>query len=603
MKCIKNKVNEELRLGNIGSNRTCPYHPSHFKGQNCSFCYCPFFPCNDRDLGQTIISKTGKEIWDCSPCLFIHKNDVVEYTFERVRELGIECAEDPRFKEIFSEAKERFYVPNRSIMILGATSDAGKSLTVAALCRILWRRGYTVTPFKSQNMSLNSRVTIGGHEISMIQDIQCRACGIVSPSSHVNPILLKPKGDCTSQVIAEGVPFGDYNVEDYYERFIPEHGMDIVRRNIEYLKSRYDFMIMEGAGSPAEINIYDRDIANMKAAEMADADCILVVNVEYGGSFAYAAGTLDLLPENDRSRVKGIILNNLRGEPSSIKDGADELERITGVPVIGIIPHLEITLPKEDSECFRDSCIQGSGSKTIAVIKLPHISNFTDMDPFALEDVTLIYTESPKEVRSADAIVIPGTKNTLSDLDWMKKNGLFDVIKEECGKKPIVGVCGGYQMMAKSLYDPNGIEDDRFPETNGLGLFEMDIRWDDYKKCVRRVSGKLTTGDCGQIDGYEIHMGHSENCKERPLIDVDMMFNKYQEGSVNEEKMLFGTYIHGIFDRPSFRKQFLSLMKCECRNDDFNDYEEFEESNLDILADGFERYLDMNRFWKIMKGE
>ena len=258
MKCIKSRVELAIARGNIHSNMECPYHPCHFKGQNCSFCYCPFYPCNDTDFGRFIESKrgNGNEIWDCSPCLFNHRNDVVEYSFKRFSELGIEKGDDPRIADVFKECKERFFHKGKALMILGATSDAGKSIAVAAICRILARKGYLVTPFKSQNMSLNSRVTRQGHEISMIQDLQCKAAYLKNPTSNVNPILLKPKGDSVSQVIVEGKPFGDYDVEGYYNDFVPGPGKEIVRRNIEFLKNRYDYIIMEGAGSPAEINIY-----------------------------------------------------------------------------------------------------------------------------------------------------------------------------------------------------------------------------------------------------------------------------------------------------------------------------------------------------------
>ena len=607
MKSIKSRVELAISRGNIHSNLECEYHPCHFKGQNCSFCYCPFYPCNDTDMGRSIVSKrgNGNEIWDCSPCLFNHRNDVVEYSFKRFAELGIEKGDDPRIADIFKECKERFFRLGKALMILGATSDAGKSITVAAICRILARKGYLVTPFKSQNMSLNSRVTRQGHEISMIQDLQCKAAYLKNPTSNVNPILLKPKGDSISQVIVEGKPFGDYDVEGYYEDFVPGPGKEIVRRNVDFLKKRYDYIIMEGAGSPAEINLYDKDIANMRAAEIADADCILVINMEWGGSFAYAAGTVELMPEEDRKRIKGIILNNLRGRKVGMQSGVKELERLTGVPVIGIVPHLDVELPKEDSEYFRDIDVQGSGTWNVAVIKLPRISNFTDIDPLALEDVTIRYVTTPEGLEGADAIIIPGTKNTLADLDWLKKTGLAEAIRKRSGVIPILGICGGYQMMGRKLLDPNGIEDKEFPEADGLGLFDMTAKWDEYDKIVRQDQGRMNVGNHGEIDGYEIHMGVTVENNEKPLFTLESLTGDYGEGSVRESIKLYGTYLHGVFERPAFRKYFISVMNTGVRTESSKpskDYMESEDYNLDKLADGFEKNLDMDKFNKILEG-
>ena len=601
MDSIRSKVDNELKRGNIGSNLSCPYHPSHYRGQNCSFCYCPFFPCNDTDLGRLVPSKrNGREILDCSQCLFCHDNKVVEYSFKRFGELGITSSDDPRLKDVFREAKEKFYRKGRAIMILGATSDAGKSVTAAAICRIINRMGYSVSPFKSQNMSLNSKVTRQGHEISMIQDLQCKAAGIFNPTSHVNPILLKPKGDMVSQVIVEGVPFGDYDVDGYYNDFIPNHAFEIVKRNIDVLRYRYDYVVMEGAGSPMEINIYDKDIANMRAAELADADCILVINMEWGGSFAYAVGTVELMPEPDRKRIKGIILNNIRGNTASIKPGAKELEKFLGIPVLSIIPHMDVDLPKEDSECFRDTDSKGDGRYKVAVIRLPRISNFTDIDPLSLEDVTIRFVDSPEGLRGSDAIIIPGTKNTMADLDWLKRTGLAQAIKDNVGKVPILGICGGYQMMAVNLRDPNAIEDKDFPEMEGLGLFDMDVSWDKYEKRVVKNEGTMLVGDGGKITGYEIHMGFTQRNDEQPLFHIDRIQGAYDEGSVRLESKLFGTYQHGIFEKPAFRRLFISLMN---QSDDVQertkDYKDELDRNLDILADGFEKAMDMELFRRL----
>lgn len=601
MRCITNKVKEELSRGNVGSDISCPYHPSHYKGQNCSFCYCPFYPCNDIDFGVLKFTKKGdREVWDCSFCHFIHRNDVVEYIFKRVKELGIIDPDDKQFSDIFKEAKERFFKKGRAIMVLGATSDAGKSIIVTAICRMLNNMGYSVTPFKSQNMSLNSRATRAGEEISMIQDLQCKAAGIKSPSYHVNPILLKPKGDCTSQVIAEGVPYGDYDVKGYYSDFVPNKGADIVKRNVDFLRNRYDFVVMEGAGSPAEINIYEMDIANMRAAEMADADCLLVINMEWGGSFAYALGTIELLKEKDRKRVKGIIFNNLYGKIGGLREGTSKIEKMLGIPVLGIIPHLDIKLPKEDSECFRDVDSVGNGKKVISVIKLPRIANFTDVDPLLLEDVTIKYVKRSEDLQGSDAIIIPGTKNTLSDLNWMKVIGLDKAIISYKGKIPIMGICGGYQIMGKKLLDPNGIEDADFPNSDGLGLLDIISTWSEYKKRTIQQHGKfILTGE--NITGYELHMGNSI-VNERPLFHIESFATgDFDEGAIRQDEMIFGTYLHGIFEKPAFRKYFMSLMSNEdgVKLTKCIDYGENIDLNIDKLAKGFEKAINMNLFKKL----
>jgi adenosylcobyric acid synthase len=342
----------------------------------------------------------------------------------------------------------------------------------------------------------------------------------------------------------------------------------------------------------------------MRAAEIADADCILVVNVEWGGSFAYAAGTIELMPEEDRKRIKGIILNNMRGKTGGMKPGIEMLEKITGVPVVGIIPHLDIELPKEDSEYFRDIDVQGSGTWNIAVIKLPRIANFTDIDPLALEDVTIRYVTTPEGLEGADAIIIPGTKNTMADLDWLKKTGLADAIKKRSGIIPILGICGGYQMMGRKLFDPNAIEDKDFPEADGLGLFDMTAKWDVYDKIVRQDHGVMNVSDRGEVDGYEIHMGQTVTNNEKPLFTLNFLKGDENEGSVREPLKLYGTYLHGVFERPAFRRYFISMMNKGTRAETSKpskDYMDSENLNLDKLADGFEKGMDMDAFFKILE--
>ena len=605
MDCIKKKVNEELKAGWIGPNLKCDYHPSHFSGQDCTFCYCPFYPCEDTDLGDFIVGRHGQKIWNCSDCLFIHRTPVVKFVLSEIERLGITEAGDLRFADILVSAKERFFRTGRALMIVGATSDAGKSVTVAALCRILHRRGLLVAPFKSQNMSLNSKVTRSGSEIAMIQTLQATAAGLKNPDAHMNPILLKPKGDTVSQVMVLGQPYGDYNVTDYYGEFVPGPGREIVRENIEFLKKRYDVVLMEGAGSPAEINIYDRDIANMGAAVIADADVILVVNVEWGGSFAYALGTIELIPEEDRKRIRGVIFNNLRGKPDGFKTAIPEFERISGVPVIGVVPHADVTLPSEDSEALRGVRGKGEGRCVVGVVRFPRIANFTDLDPLFLEDVSVRFVEKAADLDGVDAVVLPGTKNTINDLKWMDERGISDRIRSLRGRVPIVGICGGYQMMGAVLDDSQGIEGG-VPGTvmEGLGLFGNRTEFGEYSKRIVNNTAEMLVGDGGEVTGYELHMGTTE-VTERPLFEITNKFTKDRqlEGSVREDEMLFGTYFHGVFDRMPFRRYFLSFVSHDGERvdtSDTKDYDDIVEENIDRLADVFEENIDMDALMRIL---
>ncbi|MDR1404753.1 MAG: cobyric acid synthase [Candidatus Methanoplasma sp.] len=601
---ITKKVKEEIERGWIGSDTNCPYHPCHFGGQDCTFCFCPFYPCCDENFGRNIISRRGADIWECTFCLFIHRPEVGKFVMSEFGRLGIIDPKDPRIGSVFGAAKKKFFRRGRAIMVLGATSDAGKSITVAAICRILHNRGYLVAPFKSQNMSLNSKVTRMGHEIAMIQTIQSKAAGLKNPDQHMNPILLKPKGDTISQVMVEGESYGDFNVEDYYGKFVPGPGIETVRKNIDFLKNRYDFIVMEGAGSPAEINIYDRDIANIGAAKIADAPCILVVNVEWGGAFAYAVGTVRLMPEEDRGRIKGVILNNIRGDISKISPGAKELEKILRIPVMGLIPHINVELPMEDSEAMRGMKSRGNGSMVVSVIKLPRIANFTDLDPLYMEDTAIRFVTEPEELEGSGAIIIPGTKNTTDDLIWMKEKGLDKAVAGKKGKIPILGICGGYQMMSRVLEDPNGIEGSVSGSFEGLGLFDNITRWDEYRKKVIQAEGMLLrTGE--PVTGYEIHMGTSE-VNEEPLFCIKGISGDEKEGSFREKEMLFGTYLHGILEKPAFRRFFLSYVrggKAVLSASEPIDYDDLIEENIRKLSSAFEENMDTERLMKILEGE
>lgn len=606
MDCIRKKVNEEIKAGWIGSNTRCDYHACHFSGQDCTFCYCPFYPCADEDLGSWLDTKRGP-VWNCSDCLLIHRSEVCRYTMSEICAKGITDASDPRMRDIFGDVASRFKKRGHALMVVGATSDAGKSVTVAALCRILHRRGLLVAPFKSQNMSLNSKVTRNGAEIAMIQTLQSQAAGLKNPDCHMNPILLKPKGDTVSQVMVCGKPFADYDVRSYYEEFVPGPGVEIVRENVDFLLKRYDCVVMEGAGSPAEINIYDRDIANMGAARVADADVILVVNVEWGGSFAYALGTVKLIPEEDRKRIKGVIFNNLRGNTEGFGSVMPEFEKISGIPVLGIIPHADVALPSEDSEGLRGVRSKGDGKCLIGVVKYPRIANFTDVDPLFLEDVSVVFVEQASDLDGVDAVVLPGTKNTINDMKWMDERGISARLRELRGKIPIAGICGGYQMMGLRLEDPEGLEGG-VPGTvlDGLGFFDNVSRWGAYEKRIVNSTGEMLVGNGGTVTGYELHMGMSD-VRERPLFRIENRSDRApsEEGSVREDEMLFGTYLHGIFDKKPFRRYFLSFVRHDGHRIDTSgteDYDRIMEESIEKLADVFEENLDMDAVMRIAEG-
>ena len=586
------KVREELARTPIGPDKGCDYHPCHFEGQDCSFCYCPFYPCLDGTLGEHVISKrTGKEVWSCKECMWIHRDDVIALLSKRISELGITEPDDCRLKVLKSEVEAIIPTHGKAIMVLGATSGAGKSLMVAALCRILSNMGMRVAPFKSQNMSLNSFVTSRGEEVARAQDLQARAAR-VEVRYHMNPILLKPKRDDVSQIIVEGKPYRDCDVPSYYDEFVPNEGVAIVKRNLDHLLQLYDVVVMEGAGSPAEINIYDRDIANMGAARLANADCMLVVNIEWGGAFAYALGTIALLPEEDRKMVKGILINNLRGNPEGLRPGMDLLEEMTGVPVLGVVPHMDLELPTEDSMFISND---GEGNLRVGIVRLPRISNFTDFDALSLEEgVMVLYIDSSEEVGEVDAIIIPGTKNTIEDLKWMRERGIDRAIVDRAGEVPILGICGGYQMLGSRITDLQGLEGDEGAEVDGLGLLDMSTSFDRYEKRTVQVEGEFLLG--GKVRGYEIHMGTTEAKRLAPLFKLTDQDGEHLEGGWDECSKVFGTYLHGVFDLPSFRRYFLDLIEPMERSGEGRDYDSVIEENLDLLAETVAEAMDMDRF-------
>ncbi len=579
-----------------GSNHSCPYYSCHFDGQDCGLCFCPLYPCHDAHLGRMVRTAKGTEVWSCEDCFWTHRSDVASELARRIPPTPTSPSRE-FLEQVKLDVEALHPVSARPIMVLGATSGAGKSLIAAALCRIFSDRGLNVAPFKSQNMSLNSMVTSQGGEISRAQALQAVAAR-TEPDARMNPILLKPKKDDISQVIVDGRPYRDMNVPTYYGEFAPREGVEIIQRAWEFLRKTRDVVVIEGAGSPAEINIADVEIANMRTAEIAKAPCILVINMEWGGGFAYAYGTIMLLPPERRAMFKGIVLNNMHGDAACLDAGIRELEEKLGIPVLGVVPHVDHALPDEDSQDLIK--VKGSGEVRVGVIMLPRISNFTDLDALALDGVSVTYIKEPDALGEVDAIIIPGTKNTVADLKWLRERGLFEAIRERRGKVPILGICGGYQMLGREVVDLNGVEGDVGAAWEGLGLLDITTTFEAYEKRTMQVSGRMASGE-GAIRGYEIHMGRSES-REAPLFLLEEGGREIAEGGVSSDGLVLGSYVHGLFDLPAFRSAFLGkVKKGAAPANPAKDYQRSVEDGLDALAMVVSSNLDMDKIMKILQ--
>jgi adenosylcobyric acid synthase len=487
---------------------------------------------------------------------------------------------------------------SKFIVVLGTSSHSGKSIIVTGLCRILSNLGLRVAPFKSQNMSLNSWVTSSGAEIGIAQAVQAWAAR-AEPTEFMNPILLKPKGDRTSQVIVLGHPVADKSAEEYYREIEGLKG--VVDASLQELEKEYDYIVVEGAGGAAEINLFDRDLANIYVARHLRAPILLVGDIERGGVFASLYGTMQLLPEDIRSLVKGLVINKFRGDPAILASGLQDLERMTGVPVLGVLPYLSMAIPSEDSVSLQDKRggrrmadenmpgTREAGLVEIAVIRLPRISNFTDFEP--LEGYARIrYVELGEQLGRPDAVIMPGTKNTVSDLNEMREKGMdrqILALRDAIRDTPILGICGGYQMLGREIVD-SGVEDTA-GTVPGLGLLDTVTRFDLYEKRTVQVR-KLVTGSGpilekirGQeVSGYEIHMGVTEAGCERAFED---------DGAVAGGGLVIGTYLHGIFENENFRNAFLDYLysrknlaieKVAGKKDGFDDLASAMESHLDM---------------------
>lgn len=483
-----------------------------------------------------------------------------------------------------------------NIMLQGTMSNAGKSLLAAGLCRIFRQDGLRVAPFKSQNMALNSFITASGGEMGRAQVVQAEACGI-KPDVRMNPILLKPTTDVGSQVIVNGQVLGNMRAAEYYEKkrqLVPG-----VMEAYESLASEYDVIVIEGAGSPAEINLKQEDLVNMGLAKLVDAPVLLIGDIDRGGVFAQLYGTIALLEPDERARVKGTIVNKFRGDRAILEPGLKMLESLCGIPVAGVVPYTHVDIDDEDSLSERFTRNTGRKLLDLAVIRLPRISNFTDFSPFErYENVSLRYVGKVSELGAPDMILIPGTKSTIADLAWLRESGLEAAILKEASRGTLVfGVCGGYQMLGQLVCDPDGVEAAGLTEIRGLGLLDMQTVFHGEKVQTQTtgvfsgVDGMLAGLNGLSYEGYEIHMGRSEE-KMPPLAGT---------GNV------YGSYVHGVFDAPGVSDAVLKAL-CAQKGIDFSrlgtfDMRAYKERQYDLLADAVRAGLDMDFVYRVLHRE
>ncbi len=515
------------------------------------------------------------------------------------------------------------------LMLQGTASDVGKSVITTALCRIFKQDGFRPAPFKSQNMALNSYVTEDGKEIGRAQGAQAEACGIEA-TTDMNPILIKPVRDMHSQIVVHGVPFAQMSASDYRQHFLPE-AKQTVMEALDRLRSTYDVVLMEGAGSPAEINLKDRDIVNMNLAGWADAPVILISDIDRGGVFASIVGTLELLEPHEVQRVKGFIINKFRGDLSLLQPGLDWLEERTGIPVLGVLPYIrDIQIEAEDSVVL-DSLRHGKSGQQeldLAVIRYPRISNFTDFDALSREpDVNIRYVTSLEELGSPDAILLPGTKDTIGDLEFLRESGLEQAIARHIEREHVqlVGICGGYQMLGQHLQDPFAVEANQVQEARGMGMLPLSTTFLQNKQTVRasgwvqvehpirlhvEMDGAHSAGQSASplpIEGYEIHMGVTE-CHEpervSPLFEIRHPGGQsFDEGWGTQDGKVWGTYLHGLFESDQFRRSWLNgLRDSKGLAPLLETYSarERKEMEFDRVAESLRSALDLERIYKIM---
>ena len=474
-------------------------------------------------------------------------------------------------------------------MIQGTTSDAGKSTLVTGLCRILRRRSIRVAPFKPQNMALNSAVTVDHGEIGRAQALQAYAAGI-EPHTDMNPVLLKPNSDTGSQIIIHGKAVSNMNAREYYQ--YKPIARAAVLESFQRLKKQYDVILVEGAGSPAEINLRQKDIANMGFAEAVDCPVMLVADIDRGGVFAHVVGTLALLTESEQARVVGTVINRFRGDIALLQPGLEWLESHTGKPVLGVLPFLNgLHLEAEDSLPLRRVAVREAAAGGIRVIvpAMPRISNHTDFDPLRLHpQVELQFIGSDETIPPADLIILPGSKSVRADLAWLRAQGWENTIHRHLryGGK-LIGICGGFQMLGNLIHDPHGLEGDP-GSCRGLGFLDLETTLEPEKQ-LRNVRGRLAIGDVA-VSGYEIHAGTTSGAALRqPAVHL----THGSDGATSEDGRILGTYLHGLFESPLACASLLGWAGLQ--NAQALEYDALRDAAIDRLADAVERHLD-NRF-------
>lgn len=498
------------------------------------------------------------------------------------------------------------------LMIQGTGSDAGKSVLVTAFCRIFSQKGYKTAPFKSQNMALNSYVTIDGKEIGRAQGVQAEAARIPA-STDMNPILIKPTREQESQIVVHGEPYGNMKATAYRSDFFPI-GLQVIREAYERLSGTYERIVIEGAGSPAEINLNDRELVNMRVARMANAPVILVADIERGGVFASLVGTLQLLAPQDRERVIGVIINRFRGDLGLLAPGLDWFEEYTGKPVLGVIPFLpELMIDAEDSLILHKYKARTTEVTAIdiAVIRYPYISNFTDADPFFVEpDCHVRFVNRQDELGTPDLIILPGSKNTIEDLLYLRQTGLESEILHlhRAERVSVIGICGGYQMLGARIMDPDGVESP-LREIAGMGLTPVHTTLLPKKTTVLSQGQAYFAGEQVEVEGYEIHMGQSV-CKADATPFITLADRT--EGIYAADGRLLGTYFHGIFHNDDFRTRLLNTLRAAKGLAPLTERPSFvrmREQGFDMLAEQVRKHVrldlieeQMETFYRSTKG-
>ena len=476
----------------------------------------------------------------------------------------------------------------KTLMVQGTTSDAGKSALVTALCRILSQQGKKVVPFKPQNMALNSAVTIDGGEIGRAQAVQAQACGL-APHTDMNPILLKPNTDIGSQVIIHGQAVAEMDARSYHD-YKPT-AMKAVLESYQRLQQEYEYIIVEGAGSPAEINLRENDIANMGFAEAVDCPVLLVADIDRGGVFAHLVGTLELLSSSERKRVTGLVINRFRGDVGLLQPGIDWLESYVDKPVFGVIPYLHGLYLEAEDAVAQSQIVNAENTLNVTLPRLPRISNHTDFDPLRLHpQVNLQFIEAGQPLPPSDLIILPGSKSVRSDLDWLRQQGWDKLIQQHLryGGK-LIGICGGFQMLGDIIEDLHGVEGPA-GQSKGLGFLEMSTTLTRQKQ-LTRCQGKLMLQDC-PVSGYEIHAGITTGrALDRPAV----RWSDANDGAISDDGQIIGTYLHGLFDEGNACQVLLDW--AGLKDAHVEDHFAKQEAGINRLADAVNHAIDLKKIF------